>query len=82
MFVLTSLSNVLAQSDEENCKDYPLFSRMPNFYIVSCTESFNEFEMTVGLNKTTVVAGTVYTYNYIAKENVTKFPSALQIIKN
>jgi OmpA-OmpF porin, OOP family len=38
--VLLVATNILsAQEDRKNCKDHPLLSRMPNFYISSCRES-------------------------------------------
>lgn len=82
MSLFGSFSIVFAQSDAENCKDYPLFNRIPNFYIDSCSESFNVSEITVGINKTNMLEGSVSTFYYVAKENLTKLPSVYQIIKN
>ena len=71
-----------AQSDEENCKDHPFFSRMPNFYLHECSENYNELELVVGNGKKQTLEGTVYTYMYYIKEGIEKLPSTFQILKN
>lgn len=45
---------VAAQEDEEGCKDHPMFSRMPNFYISGYEDqefSAFEFELSDGYQK-------------------------------
>lgn len=82
---MTLSANILqAQTpDAENCKDHPFFNRLPKYYIISCTENFNEREFTVGKEKTQNIEGTVteiiYHYDGDYGPNL---PSRLQVIKN
>ncbi len=36
------IGGAFGQEDREGCKDHPMFTRMPNFYIDNCKE--NEFD--------------------------------------
>ena len=41
--VISMGSLTFAQEDAKGCKDHPLFTRMPNFYIASCeTTEYDE----------------------------------------
>lgn len=73
---------VFAQDDEAGCKDHAFFNRMPNFYIYSCLESYNEVDVVVGVAKKQTIEGTINKYVYYIKDEVGKFPSVFQIIKN
>lgn len=73
---------VFAQDDEAGCKDHAFFNRMSNFYLSSCSESFNEVDVVVGAAKKQTIEGTINKYEYYIKDEVEKFPSVFQIIKN
>ena len=82
----------LAQEDAENCKDYPLFTRMPNTYINDCkTLQFDMRGFPVGppisadnngMTKIVEVEGVVYRISYVQKDGATTPPSGLQILRN
>jgi outer membrane protein OmpA-like peptidoglycan-associated protein len=82
----------VAQEDAENCKDHPLFTRMPNTYINDCkTLQFDMRGFPVGppissdnngMTKIVEVEGQIYRISYVLKESVTSPPSGLQILRN
>jgi OmpA-OmpF porin, OOP family len=78
-------SAVSAQPDRAGCKDYPLFSRMPNYYIASCkTTEYDEidfFEPPQG-EKNLKVGGKVYTVEYQAQTAFEGKRVPLQIMRN
>ncbi len=80
---LTTLSQDEGPKDIENCKDHPLFTRMPNTFIVECRKNFDEVEIHKSVDKIDKMEGTAtyigYTYNY---ESKVPPPSFLQIVKN
>ena len=82
-FSFVFFSEVIAQQDAEGCKDHPLFTRLDNFYITSCTENYNELSLRVSSDKTETKEGNLtyidYYYNYDTGGNG---KSPLQIIKN
>lgn len=70
-----------AQEDEEGCKDHPMFTRMPSFYISACEDqefSAFDFEMPDG-SKT--VEGRYWKIDFSIKEGA-KAPGPLQIGRN
>jgi len=72
---------VAAQEDEEGCKDHPMFSRMPNFYISGCEDqefSAFEFELADGYQN---VEGHYWKLDFWVKEGA-KAPGPLQIGRN
>ena len=76
-----SAAPVAAQEDEEGCKDHPMFSRMPNFYIASCEDqefSTFEFELADGYK---TVEGRLWKLDLWLKDDV-KTPGPLQIGRN
>lgn len=85
-FLLFSLLTIVAapafaQEDEEGCKDQPMFSRMPNFYISGCEDqefSTFDFDMPDG-SKT--VEGRYWKIDFSSKEGA-KAPGPLQIGRN
>jgi len=82
LVLLTALAApVAAQEDEEGCKDHPMFSRMPNFYIVGCEDqefSTFEFELADGYK---TVEGRLWKLDFWIKEDA-KTPGPLQIGRN
>jgi OmpA-OmpF porin, OOP family len=81
---------VIAQEDAEGCKDYPLFSRMPNFYLYNCEEvEFGSMKFPVGnpdpdndnLIRSEIVEGKIMVFNFMLMDD--KNPvSGLQILRN
>ncbi len=69
------------EADHEGCKDYPMLSRLKNFYISSCESNFDAVEFTVGEDQTKTIEGqkTVITYMIQGGANT---PSDLQIKRN
>ena len=80
--MLISISTSMAQ-DAEGCKDHPFFTRMPNFYIESCSQSFDKLEYYVSDEATNTKEGELTKISYSFPDDATlKAPSPLQIIKN
>jgi OOP family OmpA-OmpF porin len=78
------LSNLaIAQNDAENCKDHALFTRLENFFISDCNESYNELKFRTSESKTETKEGSLFYYYY--RYNVdagVKMKSPLQVVKN
>jgi outer membrane protein OmpA-like peptidoglycan-associated protein len=88
MLFVSMCSLIEAQEeDAEGCKDNPMFSRMPNYFLGSCDlKEFDAFKFTVENNweedaKTETIEGKYSYYYYDLKEGATE-PSALQIFRN
>ena len=82
-FVLLTVlaAPVAAQEDEEGCRDHPMFSRMPNFYISSCEDqefSTFEFELADGYKN---VEGHLWRLDFWLKDDA-KTPGPLQVGRN
>lgn len=80
---------VQAQNDVEGSKDYPLFSRMPNFFIYYYEEKeFDQAIFNVEVKgkqaefKPLSVEGKKYVIGYLLKEGTRPIPSRLQVIRN
>jgi outer membrane protein OmpA-like peptidoglycan-associated protein len=76
-----------AQSDAKDCKDHPLFSKMPNYYINDCKKSdfdaFEFFDPDSQGKKKVKVEGKKYWIQYNIKSAFWDKPSSpLQIIRN
>jgi outer membrane protein OmpA-like peptidoglycan-associated protein len=68
--------------DDPGCKDHPLLTRMPNFYIDSCEEKeFDQYQFVDSQEKEVPVEGTYHFIKYVLKEGA-KAPSELQIVRN
>ena len=89
--LLIATSGVLnAQDDADGCKDYPLFSRMPNYYLYNCEEvEFGSMKFPVGnpdvnnenIMKSETIEGKIIVFNFLLM--VDKKPaSGLQILRN
>ncbi|MCU0276289.1 MAG: OmpA family protein [Acidobacteria bacterium] len=80
--LVLGLSPLWAQTDAEGCKDHPLFSRMPNFYIDACeVNDFDSYEFYLDEGKTVAVEGAKTYLSYYIKEG-SPVPSELQILRN
>jgi len=69
------------ETDEEGCKDHPLFTRMKGFVIGSCESSFDAVEIYVGDEETKTLEGQKTRLTYSLREGAEK-PSDLQILRN
>ncbi len=73
--------NVLAQ-DEPGCKDHPMFTRMPGFYIDECeSKEFDSVKFAVSEDREITVEGRKTYISYVAKDDITP-PSEVQILRN
>ncbi len=71
------------QKDAQGCKDHPLFTRMPGYWIHSCQEKeFDAFAFVTGKGQTLTVEGRWWRYNYYPQATATSKPSDLQIQRN
>lgn len=71
-----------AQKDTEGCKDHPLFTRMPHFYIENCKEKdFDQAEFVNEKGDEIKVEGKFHWTEYDIKKGY-KAPSELQILRN
>jgi outer membrane protein OmpA-like peptidoglycan-associated protein len=79
---------VIAQDDMEGCKDYPLFTRMPDFYIYNCgSKEFESHQYLAGYDDATgpvykTVEGKYFFVHYLQKDNGSTPVSAVQIYRN
>ena len=83
--ILFSFSQVLAQSDIKNSKDYYLLDRIPNYHIISYNETeFGAHGFFIE-NKKTPVEGKKYRIKYQHNQSDNRdfeFPTRLQILRN
>ena len=81
-FILLLVGVAHPQSDAKNCKDHPLFTRMPNFCLKGC--EFKEFGKVDFVNEKgndIEVEGKVYRADYWLKEGF-RSPGELKILRN
>lgn len=82
LFVLAVVSPVFGQKDDEGCKDHPMFTRMPNFYIRECKlRDFDQIDFKDEKGEDIKMEGKLHYARYLLKEGFNA-PSALQIIRN
>lgn len=71
------------QKDVVGCKDHALFTRMPTYWIHSCTEKeFDRRTFVLGEGKTMEVEGHLWDLRYYPQATATSKPSDIQILKN
>lgn len=71
------------QKDDPNCKDHPLFTRMPDSWIHSCDQKeFDAYEFITGKGTKTRVEGQTWKLRYYPQAKAKTKPSALQILRN
>ena len=85
--LIASIVSGFSQDDAEGCKDHAILTRMPTYFISSCSNSYNQAEIVTGstngeqIRKT--IEGNVSSIEYNQKEgNEGKLPSWFQIVKN
>ena len=71
------------QKDDKNCKDHPLFTRMPDSWIHGCKErEFDAFEFVVEAKKKVSVEGHLWQIRYYPQATLKVKPSELQVLRN
>ncbi len=69
--------------DAANCKDHPLITRIPDYWIQACTlKQFDAFAFSVGKGKTARVEGVFTNIRYQPPASLTTKPSTLQLLRN
>lgn len=82
LLALSCVHSAFAQEDAEGCKDHPMFSRMPNFYLSECeVKEFDRVDFVNEKGEGIEVEGRVHRADYWIKEGA-RAPSELQIIRN
>lgn len=80
---LFTLPGLAQQKDKTDCKDHPLFTRMPDSWIRDCKEQeFNAFAFKTGQGTTTSVEGRLWSIQYYPQATAKSRPSELQILRN
>ncbi len=71
------------QTDVKDCKDHPLFTRMPTTWIHGCVEKeFDVYAFPVAKGKTEQVEGHFWRIDYYPQATAKVKPSELQILRN
>jgi flagellar motor protein MotB len=71
------------QKDDAKCKDHPLFTRMPTYWIHHCsTKEFDAYAFDVGDGKKETVEGETWKISYYPQAKAETKPSELQILRN
>ncbi len=72
-----------SQGDVEGCKDYPMFNRMPNFYITGCIKNFDAVTVWMSGDVSKNIEGNKTEISYeLNTESGQQAPSFLQVVKN
>jgi outer membrane protein OmpA-like peptidoglycan-associated protein len=84
VLVLTALPlNAQVQTDVKGCKEHPLFSRMPTYWIHNCDDrAFDAFAFPVAQGKKETIEGHLIKASYYPQASAKDKPSALQILRN
>jgi OmpA-OmpF porin, OOP family len=77
------LSLPAQQKDDRNCKDHPLFTRMPDYWIHHCKQlEFDAYKFAVAKGKSEQVEGQLWNAVYYPQATAKTKPSDLQILRN
>jgi len=85
IFLLLFVAPVTAADhpDDKNCKDHPLFNRMPGVWLYNCSQKeFDFYNFPVEKGKTERVEGRKSTLTYYPQPNLPSKPSELQVLRN
>ncbi len=70
------------KKDAAHCKDHPLLTRLPDYWIESCVEKqFDAYKFNVGKGQSTV-EGRFWNIRYQPPAGLTTKPSTLQVLRN
>jgi len=80
--ILIFITSGLAQ-DMEGCKDHPLLTRMPNYYISECSQNYDRLSFVDAAGEEVILEGNLtYIWYMMDMESGKPEPSYFQIIKN
>lgn len=86
VFCMSVPTLLLATQDDPSCKEHPLFSRMPNYYLTSrvfCEEvQFDSFQFNTGRKQQVTVEGKKFVLTYDFDRGAGSHPTPLQIQRN
>lgn len=83
LLLALATAGVAQPKDAKGCKDHPLFTRMPEFFIVGCKQTaFDSFKFEVASGNKSAVEGQFWEAKYFYKGSEAARPSNLQIIRN
>jgi outer membrane protein OmpA-like peptidoglycan-associated protein len=78
-----TLPIIAQQKDDPDCKDHPLFTRMPNYWIHSCVQKeFDAYTFNIGQGKSAQVEGQYWKIRYYPQATLKSKASELQILRN
>jgi OmpA-OmpF porin, OOP family len=81
LFPLATAAQV--QTDTRDCKEHPLFTRMPTYWIHNCDDrAYDSYSFKVGQNKAETIEGHLLKVSYYPQARAKEKPSDLQIIRN
>lgn len=83
LFLVSLPAASQVQTDAKDCKEHPLFTRMPTYWIRGCDDkAFDAYRFPVGKGKMESIEGHLLKVNYYPQASAKEKPSALQIIRN
>ena len=88
MFILLSILSLALpitaqQKDNANCKDHPLFTRMPDYWIHSCEQKeFDGYTFDAGQGGAVQINGQFWQIRYYPQNSLKSKPSEQQILLN
>lgn len=81
--LIAATPTLAEQKDAANCKDHPLLTRLPDYWIEACTlKQFDAYGYMVGKGKPVQVEGLFTNIRYRPPANLTVKPSTLQVLRN
>jgi len=81
--VLSAAAYAAQGEDAPNCKDHPLLTRLPDYWIEACTlKQFDAYGFMVDKGKPAQVEGQFTNIRYRPPINLTVKPSTLQVLRN
>ncbi len=82
VMLLIAFSYFSIAQDAEGCKDHPLLNRLPDFYIESCTNNYDQMDFFNSNGEVIKVEGNLTLIKYTNTGSTNKAPSSFQIMKN
>ncbi len=83
LFLLLPAAQCYAKADAANCKDHPLLTRIPDYWIESCVQKqFDAYKFLDEHGKNTQVEGRFWNIRYQPPANLAEKPSTLQVLRN
>lgn len=81
--LIVAAPSVAQGGDSANCKDHPLLTRLPDYWIQSCTlKQFDAYAFMVGKGKPVQVEGQFTNIRYQPPKGLATKPSTLQVLRN